>query len=473
MFLFSVTLSFGQYLHLSNIVDNSISFNHAAAGINNGKSELGLVYRDQGNRIGNNNFRRLHVFGHTDLTNNVGIGFTFNNLMAGEGRSQFINAVLAVPYHLKIKGKRFKNISISPLLSYLQLTHRESGNFILEENLLGSPGSDVNFMNKQRAIQAGLSLHSVIDLNRINIQLSYEYLSKAQTNAGVLLHEIHKVRAGTCYYAIMKDLDLHTSLLYQKSANEHQFLILPAVNLHVHNHTIQSWNAGIGYRIGDAMVFMLGADIKNQFKVYLAYDYTTSGLAAINNGRGAIELGLSYRLQKVVKQKLIQPMLAYQKPTFPKRKHKLIPIKINIQPLSPINDRNNIVEEIETESRIIKGEMSFVLYHDVNKIGINSTSLKEQAELLSFVQSNIQQIDSIVITSYTDAKGSNNYNHDISYKRASELKSSMTLKGLPMDKIKWKGLGEINILNDCYDGVDCIDEKHNENRRTVVNIYLK
>ncbi|MFV0376221.1 MAG: OmpA family protein, partial [Mangrovibacterium sp.] len=43
-------------------------------------------------------------------------------------------------------------------------------------------------------------------------------------------------------------------------------------------------------------------------------------------------------------------------------------------------------------------------------------------------------------------------------------------KGVNKSRIASVGLGESQLVNECTDGVECTEEKHQENRRTVFEI---
>ncbi len=70
------------------------------------------------------------------------------------------------------------------------------------------------------------------------------------------------------------------------------------------------------------------------------------------------------------------------------------------------------------------------------------------------------------LRSHTDCRGSFEYNEDLSSKRAKAVTDYMVKKGVPRSIIVSKGYGELELLNDCTDGVFCEESMHEENRRT-------
>ena len=76
----------------------------------------------------------------------------------------------------------------------------------------------------------------------------------------------------------------------------------------------------------------------------------------------------------------------------------------------------------------------------------------------------------ISIASHTDSRGSNLYNQTLSDRRAKETKSWLVKRGVNANRILIKGFGEVDLENYCNDRVDCIEEEHKINRRSVFRI---
>lgn len=77
----------------------------------------------------------------------------------------------------------------------------------------------------------------------------------------------------------------------------------------------------------------------------------------------------------------------------------------------------------------------------------------------------------ISLASHTDSRGETDYNRWLSKKRAKASKAYLIEKGIDAYRINQStGYGESQHVNDCYDGVECSEEEHQRNRRTVVTI---
>ncbi|MCP4437489.1 MAG: OmpA family protein [Aureispira sp.] len=77
----------------------------------------------------------------------------------------------------------------------------------------------------------------------------------------------------------------------------------------------------------------------------------------------------------------------------------------------------------------------------------------------------------VKITSHTDARGTKAYNKRLSKRRAESVVRYLIKQGISKKRLKAKGEGETVMINDCYDGIECSEEQHQENRRTEFFVY--
>ncbi len=108
------------------------------------------------------------------------------------------------------------------------------------------------------------------------------------------------------------------------------------------------------------------------------------------------------------------------------------------------------------------------IYFDLDKYNIRADGAKELDRLASILEEypDLQ----IMLESHTDSRGSDEYNMELSQKRAKSTFDYLVSKGIDPDRLEYKGFGESQLVNGCKDGVDCPEEMHAENRRTVVEI---
>lgn len=76
----------------------------------------------------------------------------------------------------------------------------------------------------------------------------------------------------------------------------------------------------------------------------------------------------------------------------------------------------------------------------------------------------------IELSSHTDSRGKDEYNQDLSQRRAQSAVNWIIAKGISADRLVAKGYGETKLVNGCSNGVTCTEEEHQANRRTEFKI---
>jgi len=79
----------------------------------------------------------------------------------------------------------------------------------------------------------------------------------------------------------------------------------------------------------------------------------------------------------------------------------------------------------------------------------------------------------IRVESHTDARGSDEYNMTLSKKRAKAAADYVASKGIDPKRLLYQGYGETKLLNKCTNGVECSEEQHEVNRRSIVKVVRK
>ncbi len=74
------------------------------------------------------------------------------------------------------------------------------------------------------------------------------------------------------------------------------------------------------------------------------------------------------------------------------------------------------------------------------------------------------------VQSHTDAVAGDDYNMELSQKRANAVIDYLVTKGIDKKRLTAKGFGETQLINKCVNGVECSDAEHKQNRRTVFKI---
>ena len=76
----------------------------------------------------------------------------------------------------------------------------------------------------------------------------------------------------------------------------------------------------------------------------------------------------------------------------------------------------------------------------------------------------------IELSSHTDSRGDDNFNMELSQKRAQSAVDYIISRGVGLDRIIARGYGEEKIKNKCTDGVPCSEAEHKVNRRTEIKV---
>lgn len=109
------------------------------------------------------------------------------------------------------------------------------------------------------------------------------------------------------------------------------------------------------------------------------------------------------------------------------------------------------------------------IYYDRDKYYIRPDAAKELASVILPVLQKYPTMR-IEIRSHTDARSSADYNLVLSEKRAKAVVDFLVENGIATSRLRAKGLGESEPINECVDGISCSEEQHQENRRTEFKI---
>ena len=138
--------------------------------------------------------------------------------------------------------------------------------------------------------------------------------------------------------------------------------------------------------------------------------------------------------------------------------------------LEPPSDANEVeVKEIVSEP-IRKGSVILLenIYYDFDKYFIRNGDA-EELDALAQLMKQYPSME-IELIAHTDSRGDEDYNLDLSVKRAESAKRYLIGKGIADYRVEAFGYGESEIRNHCKNGVDCSDEEHQFNRRTEVKV---
>ena len=108
------------------------------------------------------------------------------------------------------------------------------------------------------------------------------------------------------------------------------------------------------------------------------------------------------------------------------------------------------------------------VYYDLDKATLRPRGKQELDELVKIMERNTSI--TIELSSHTDSRATNEYNLDLSQRRAGTCYDYLVSRGILADRITPVGYGETNLKNRCVDNVECTEEQHQENRRTEIEV---
>lgn len=108
------------------------------------------------------------------------------------------------------------------------------------------------------------------------------------------------------------------------------------------------------------------------------------------------------------------------------------------------------------------------VFYDFNKATIRGDASQSLDHLIDLLQRYPSM--EIELYAHTDSRGNDQYNTQLSQKRAEAAIQYIQARGITSNRLIGKGFGEASLKNNCGDGMDCEEWQHQENRRTEVKI---
>jgi outer membrane protein OmpA-like peptidoglycan-associated protein len=157
------------------------------------------------------------------------------------------------------------------------------------------------------------------------------------------------------------------------------------------------------------------------------------------------------------------------------KSYKILLSNSNINPKSFIVDTreldpniNNIIDKGSVGIEAVPSDtIKINVFYEFNSFNLNEESKNSLNEVASLMEK-LPQI-SLIVSSHTDSKGSDDYNKKLSQKRADKIKTYLIQRGVSKDRIEAIGYGESQPIapNQKPDGSDN-PEGRKKNRRTEV-----
>ena len=108
------------------------------------------------------------------------------------------------------------------------------------------------------------------------------------------------------------------------------------------------------------------------------------------------------------------------------------------------------------------------IYYDFDKSNLTDAAKSELDELISLMKANPET--TVELSGHTDARGSKTYNLKLSERRTASALNYLIQNGISEERITTQNHGELQLINQCEDGVDCSNEEHAKNRRVEIKV---
>lgn len=122
-----------------------------------------------------------------------------------------------------------------------------------------------------------------------------------------------------------------------------------------------------------------------------------------------------------------------------------------------------------TPLKVLQGTPDLVIYFKFDQIEVQGKYEKQIDEVITQLPENV---GNVYVIGHTDARGNNDYNDELSLKRAEEVTGYISgqQRGLNAN-YAIDAFGERELINECSDGKDCDEYAHFLNRRVEIWFY--
>lgn len=109
------------------------------------------------------------------------------------------------------------------------------------------------------------------------------------------------------------------------------------------------------------------------------------------------------------------------------------------------------------------------IYYALNSDQLNSSARRVIDEKVLNLMQKMPHIR-VEINSHTDSRSSDDFNLDLSRRRAKAVVDYLVSRGIKRSRLEYHGYGETQLVNHCANGVNCADSLHAQNRRTEFRV---
>ena len=321
--IFSLFLAFfgtyhadAQDIHWTLFDMSPLMLNPAKTGDFHGTARVGGSFRTQYGSIADNSFNTMSYYADAPIIRGfrpkdwIGVGFVFAGDKAGTLEQALTATLFSASYHYSLNDDKRKKSTLTLGLRYgsygLKYNARQAamwGNDI-ETNKLGSEKSATE-------IAAGIQLNSKLS-KRTTIRAGISYGHLTSPKIGVIKQD-YKLPSrltvhGELDFLLKPRLMVQGLLLAESFGKTSSNMVAQAkARFLINAHKRIDINTGLGYRFGDALQVLMGAQVKD-IKVGLGYDLTMSARSSDRLPLGGLEISAGYII-KLYKEPKSDPII--------------------------------------------------------------------------------------------------------------------------------------------------------------------
>jgi type IX secretion system PorP/SprF family membrane protein len=323
--MFLTGRSFSQDIHFSQFYNSPLTLNPGMTGLFKQDYRASILYRSQWKQI-NAAFISKAFAGDINFIVNqhkgdkLGVGIFVVNDKIGSGIINNNTALFSLAYHKTLDATKRHRLSLGIQSGYVQKSIDYSSFLYNSQfnNSIVDPGYDPDISSGE---PLGRTNFSYVNLNAGAVW-SFKVNEKTDLQTGVSMFNLLKPKesfvqslmvadkdklkgrftwSGTMKYQINEKISLHPAILVMRQTKVYDFNMGSSVGYTFKGSNGTMIQAGLWYRMADAVILMTGLRYKN-WNVGLSYDKTTSGLNDVkktpqvkkHSHVGAFEITLTY-----------------------------------------------------------------------------------------------------------------------------------------------------------------------------------
>lgn len=297
-----------QDLHFTQFSFSPLHVNPAQCGKFNGSYRVGGIFRDQAFAIASSSAYKTINF-YLDATfpwrirKNDWMGFGLNFLQDRSGDINWGSGgfIAQIAYHLYLNPR--SSLSLGGQYGFVNYNIQNPEKAVFQSSFTGGSSNPGILQNKAKYkdISIGINYLSslgaarhILEIGLNAARINRPNVTQLTTGGSNELNTLFTANAGLTYHLNQK-VDLRNYLWLRNLKSNTEIIPQCIVSYLFNAEKGIRLNGGLGYRVGDALQIMLGADINN-LGFQIALDQTLSSLSSVQspNGLGAVEFGVKY-----------------------------------------------------------------------------------------------------------------------------------------------------------------------------------